>query len=417
MAEISGVFEPTAEVKRVYYEGTSTIYEGMPVAYNYDTTDNWLGWGEATLAASPTEQGTTADGEQNEGKYIRVEDVTADNHIFLAGFVAGSANHGKTGPRILDIYVPNGAIIPVWTDKSIAARDKLYLEDGEATVVNAVQLGMLGCVGTAVETVDRSSTAGLVLAKVKMPNDSQIVDGTLGIAPSELLWKDCPWKEIEGNPGLGVTYFDDFTGPIDVTTGDGFTLTLVDTKGSVSREAGAPGGILQVTSATGDSADDGIQAQLTNCAVLPAAVNTIWFEARVKVSDATQQWYCGLAAVDTTLIAAGAIDDASDKCGFFHHAASTDNKVSSITARTSADDATADVAAVVDDTWMTIGFRITGLATVEFYVNGVLVETGATAANIPNAAMCLSFVSQYESADNILSVDWVKLAALGGRDA
>jgi hypothetical protein len=60
---------------------------------------------------------------------------------------------------------------------------------------------------------------------------------------------------------------------------------------------------------------------------------------------------------------------------------------------------------------MTVGFKITGLTSVEFYVNGVLVETGSTAANIPNAAMCLSLCAQIEAtgADAEMHVDWVKI--------
>ena len=67
MAEISGKLDPKAKRISVYYFGTSTIYEGMPVCYDNSTT-NWLGWGEATFGASPTEQSVTAEGEQNEGK-------------------------------------------------------------------------------------------------------------------------------------------------------------------------------------------------------------------------------------------------------------------------------------------------------------------------------------------------------------
>ena len=162
MAEISGVFEPIAEVKRVYYEGTGTIYEGMPVCYNFDTTDNWLGWGEATLAATPTEQGTTAEGEQNEGKYIRVEAPATANLTYFAGVVVAGSWCGKTGPRILDIYVPNGAIVPVRTDAS--------------TTVGVTVLGIANAdtecvsggrpVALAWETVDRSSANGITLAKL-----------------------------------------------------------------------------------------------------------------------------------------------------------------------------------------------------------------------------------------------------------
>jgi len=175
--------------KRVYYTETSTIYEGMPVCYEYDATANILGYdkaagGDAACQSSP---GTTAEGYQNEGKFLRVENpnvvltivgtitgtftvgetvtqastsatgivdvansgattvyirslsglftvsantitggssgatvanpsaisVTTDNLGWFAGVVAGTSEAGKTGPRWVDIYLPNGAIVPV----------------------------------------------------------------------------------------------------------------------------------------------------------------------------------------------------------------------------------------------------------------------------------------------------------------
>mgnify|MGYP001558059897 CR=1 FL=1 len=412
---ISWFLDSQAEVKAVYYEGTSTIYEGMPVCYNFDSTDNWTGYGAATLAAAKTEQGTTAEGEQNEGKYIRVENPSVSNYLWLAGYVAGTKKAGTAGPCVLDIYVPNGAIVPIRTDKSVVIHDKLYLEAGELTLVNATQVGLGPWVAIAEETVDRSSTAGVCLARIFLPKNDLIYIGTLGVAPSELLWKDCPWEDIERNPGLGIVYFNDFVNAENLVTAEGWTITAVTT-GTLSLVA-SEGGELKADSAGSTTSDDGVEAQLLNCRFLPAAGKTIWFEARVKMNDATDLYFVGLAATDTTLIAAGVVDDVSDKCGFFHHAASTNDKISSITARTSADDATADVATNTDATYMTVGFRISGLTSVEFYVNGALVETGTTAANIPNAAMCLSLVSKIEvaGADAELSVDWVKIAQLGAR--
>jgi hypothetical protein len=135
------------------------------------------------------------------------------------------------------------------------------------------------------------------------------------------------------------------------------------------------------------------------------------------MNDATDQYFIGLAATDTTLIAAGVLDDVSDKVGFYHEAASTDNKISCVTARTNADDKTADVATNTDATYMTVGFVITGITTVDFYVNGVLVESGALTANVPNAAMCLSVCAQVEAtgADAEMDVDWVRIAQYGAR--
>jgi hypothetical protein len=400
-----------AKRKRVYYTGSGTIRQGMPLCYDYDTTTNVLGYNKAGSANGTT----TADGSQNEGKFLRVEAPSADNAEFLAGFVAQGGEVGKTGPRWLDIFVPNDSIIPVWTDKSITVKDELYLEAGELTVVNATQVGMLAKIGVAVETVDRSSTAGIVLAKVHMPKQNIVYGGTLGIGFSEALWEDCPFDAIARNPGLGIAFFDDYMSDHNPTTAEGWVITQTTT-GTLTMLAGE-GGALHFDTAGSTTADDGLEAQLLNCRVLPAAGKTIWFEARVKMNDATDQYYVGLAATDTSLIASGVLDDVVDKCGFVHAAADTDNKISSVTARTSAEDETSDVADNADGTYTTLGFRISGLTSVEFYVNGALVETGVTAANIPNAAMCLSFACKIEGTgtDAEMDVDWVRIAQLGAR--
>jgi hypothetical protein len=114
-----------------------------------------------------TETGTTAEGLQNEGKFIRVENPATANFNWFAGVVAPGSYCNKAGPATVEIIVPNGAIVPVRTNANCT--------------VGATQLGLgnglqyLGAVtgdddptpvGLAVETVDRSGTAGVVLAKL-----------------------------------------------------------------------------------------------------------------------------------------------------------------------------------------------------------------------------------------------------------
>jgi len=411
--------DPIAVKKAVYWRpatATAIAKVGQPVAYNSDLAADYQ---ERTTNPVSTSDGGVAyaEGSQNyNARLLVVEEVKDTDYDAFAGIVAEVGSLAGADGDLIQIYVPNGAIVPVNTDKSITIKDKLYLEAGQNTLVNATQTGMGPCVGIAYETIDRSSTAGLVWAKIVGVDFKELaIPGTLGVAPSESLWQDCPWKEIEGNPGIGITYFDDFMGPANLATGEGWTITQV-TSGTLSLAADE-GGALVLDSAGNASADDGAQAQLLNCRVLPAAGKTIWFEARVKMNDATDQYFVGLAATDTTLIASGVLDDVSDKCGFFHAVSEADNKISTVTARTSAEDITSDVATNTDGTYMTVGFKINGLTSVEFYVNGSLVETGSTAANIPNAEMCLSLVAQVEAtgADAELSVDWVKLAQLGAR--
>jgi len=242
-----------------------------------------------------------------------------------------------------------------------------------------------------------------------------------GAGPSPLIWDSSKWLEAQLDPTAGVTYFDDYMGPIDATTGDGYVITAVNS-GAISGSATEDGGALFLDSAGNNAADDGVQAQLTNCLVKPVAGRTIRFEARLKVNDnsaTTGQFAIGLAGVDTTLIAAGVLDDVVDKALWFHHGASTADRMSVCAARTTAEDIDADKATTVDDTYIKLGFVIDGITDIKWYADGVLVHTSSEAANIPNAVMCLSFVSQTEGAtkDAEMSVDWVRLIQEGARTA
>ena len=169
---------PAAEKIRVLYEGTSVIREGMPVCFNYDTTDNVDGYDSGAGAA----QATTAEGNQNEGKYIRVEDPTVTNLAFFAGVVAGKEHEGVTGTgeKWIEIYVPNGAIVPVKTvlTATVVGRTLLAINSGTTTfgnpttdVPNYATTSSGDTAGTidarivaiAEETI---SSAGLVLARL-----------------------------------------------------------------------------------------------------------------------------------------------------------------------------------------------------------------------------------------------------------
>jgi len=162
--------DPKARRISVYYFGTSTIYEGMPVCYDNSTT-NWMGVDGSkidfttTASTASLESTTTADGYQNEGKFIRVENPNADNVSMFAGVVAGGDHVGQTGPRAIDIYIPNGAVVPVRTDSNCLI-DQTIL----AITTGSQELGVplatdSRAVAIARETVDRG-TAGLVLAEL-----------------------------------------------------------------------------------------------------------------------------------------------------------------------------------------------------------------------------------------------------------
>lgn len=296
--------------------------------------------------------------------------------------------YGKAVPADGDGGYAPGCI---FIDTNGTASNVLYTNDGTATSANFNSIKTVG---------NAYGTAG-------------------GTGPSPAVWGEVPVLDIMLNPQLGFVYFDDFMGGMDVADGKDWELTQVDTKGSIAKDITAQGGIFTVTSATGNSPDDGINAQLKNCLFKPAVGVKIYFEARVTMADATQQYYVGLAGIDTTLIAAGVLDNVVDKCCFYHEAASTNDKISAASGRLTSQEKDADVAANTDGTYVKLGFIIDGLTRVDYYVNGVNVGNCVDTSDIPNAVMALSFVAQYESADGIMSVDWVRIAqykvADGGR--
>ena len=168
--------------KRVYYEGTSAIAEGMPLCYNFDTTTNILGYdkGAGGDVTSQTTPNTTAESYQNEGKFLRVENPALANLDWFAGVVAGTSEAGKTGPRWLEIYIPNGAIVPVKTvlGATVVGRTVLSINSGTVTLGNPttdvpdfettsndLTAGSIDArpVAVAMETI---SSAGLLLAKL-----------------------------------------------------------------------------------------------------------------------------------------------------------------------------------------------------------------------------------------------------------
>lgn len=158
---------PRAHAVRVYFEGETTIYEGMPVCYNYDTTDNWFG-GSVANTGEVTASTTTADGLQNEGKYIRVERVSDSNLLHFAGVVKRGGWVGKTGPKVLDIYVPNGAIVPVRCDVDCTSgRTVLSIQANEEELGYALDASEARPVAIAMETeTGLDTTPDITLAKL-----------------------------------------------------------------------------------------------------------------------------------------------------------------------------------------------------------------------------------------------------------
>lgn len=242
---------------------------------------------------------------------------------------------------------------------------------------------------------------------------------TAGRGPSPAIWAGCPIMEMIEDPSVGYLYWNDYLGPEDVTTGDGYTITAV-TSGSIVGTDQA-GGALLVSSGGNASNDDGVNVQIVGEKWLPAAGKTLWFEARVQFSNVetdSDQFFVGLHITDTTILASALGVSADSMIGFFTDDGTVATNVEFVTCYAASSEIDTDTDTdFEDDTWYKLGFKVytdMGQLKIDYYVNGALVNTITDTDDIPIEEMTLSYVAQVEqtSADATILVDWARIAQL-----
>lgn len=209
----------------------------------------------------------------------------------------------------------------------------------------------------------------------------------------------------------GFDFFQDFrTGGLGT---DSWTVTAVGSSTAVIDPTVNEIGSLLLT--TGASDNDGVQAQHLGCVVTPAASKIIAVEWRVKsVALTLQNFFFGLAATDTTILASDVVSTA-DSIGFHSY---TGDGVVLFGSNTTGNpvDSTTSPGTLTADTYAKIGFRLEGIAltgssSLEVYFNGVNIANSVAAATIPNAAQRLSFAFQANTAvAKVGNIDWVRMA-------
>ena len=416
--------ETVKQRKRVLYEGTDTIYEGMALCYNYDTTTNVTSYsksegGDVDCQTTPT---TTAEGYQNEGKFLRVEAPAVANTPFFAGVVASGSWCGTTGSGAdwIDVYIPNGAVVPVYTDKSITIKDPLYLEPGQYTLTD---LAIGPKVGISLETADRSGTSGLVLARLERPvdstNTSMILRSRAAAAlPTDAIWKNFPLDTLKAMPGASVLDVDFTQGEIadDIFQGD-TTAAVFNLPGTA--------GIGEMVLFT--SADNEEAAVQWNVPITVSGGAKWAFETRLKcenITDAKATCVAGLMfrtaeqAGDVVADNGAALTD-GDFVGFVRFAADGDiidfvYDEGSQTTNVHDD----DYHTVVANTYVTLGMYFNG-TTIQGYINGTATGTAISATDIaaadfPTAAVVVpTFAVKGDAADDFdFSIDWIRVAQL-----
>ena len=163
----SGAIDPIAQSKRVFFRpaAADTVRVGDLVCYNWDIERD-----HKERASDPTHLGlrndTYTEGAQDfTGRLFIVEKPTEENIQFFAGVVKALGPKAGADDDMIEIWVPNGAVLPVMSDQNcvngqtiVCVRDAVY--EGSFPSNDSRPIGV------AMETKDRSSIDGLVWTKV-----------------------------------------------------------------------------------------------------------------------------------------------------------------------------------------------------------------------------------------------------------
>jgi len=204
---------------------------------------------------------------------------------------------------------------------------------------------------------------------------------------------------VRPSPLWAYEFFDDF---MRYST-DWWTVSTTEAGSGNASEAidNVIGGVLKLTN---DDADDDMdQIQLVGEPFKLAANKPLWFETRLKVSDATESdFIAGLCITDTSLIAA-----MSD--GVYFRKDDGDANIDFVTEK----DGTATEADTGsdagDDTYVRLGFYCDGVTSVTPYIDGAAATAHTT--NIPDdEELTVSFaIRNGEAAAKSMSIDWVRV--------
>lgn len=180
--------------------------------------------------------------------------------------------------------------------------------------------------------------------------------------------------------------FDDFTN-VALDSTNAWTV-VKDSGASAGIGADVVGGVLDLTS-TATTDDDGASVQ-GNEIFLPAADKSVWFETRLQCNDADQTDICAGLTVNFATNPEAMLT-AADRIVF-----QVDDGNASILCKTESggtETSTDSGIDLEDDTYVTLGFLVSGTGSVGFYINHKLVATHTTnipATELAAAAMSLS---------------------------
>ena len=193
------------------------------------------------------------------------------------------------------------------------------------------------------------------------------------------------------------TYYEDF----DYYVAGNWTVTETQA-GATQALTDGDGGLLLITNTAADN--DLVALQKVGESYRFASGKELFFEARFKVSDATQSdVVIGLQITDATPL------DVSD--GVFFIKADGSTSVSLLVEKNGTATTTSSVATMADDTFISLGFYYDGASSIQYSVDGVVKGTSVT-TNLPDDEdMTVSIAIQNgEAVAKTMTVDYVFVA-------
>ena len=210
--------------------------------------------------------------------------------------------------------------------------------------------------------------------------------------------EDSPFADLAmPAPTKFHTYFEDF----DYYVAGNWTVTETQA-GATQALTDGDGGLLLITNTAAD--DDLVALQKVGESYRFASGKELFFEARFKVSDATQSdVVIGLQITDATPL------DVSD--GVFFIKADGSTSVSLLVEKNGTATTTSSVATMANDTFISLGFYYDGASSIQYSVNGVVKGTSVT-TNLPDDEdMTVSIAIQNgEAVAKTMTVDYVFVA-------
>jgi hypothetical protein len=210
--------------------------------------------------------------------------------------------------------------------------------------------------------------------------------------------EDSPFADLAmPAPTLFHTYFEDF----DYYTAANWTVTETQA-GATQALTDGDGGLLLLTNTAAD--DDLVSLQKVGESFRFASGKKLFFEARFKISDATQSdFVIGLQITDTTPL------DVSD--GVFFIKADGSTSVSLVVEKNGTATTTTSVATVANDTFIRLGFYYDGASVIEYSVNGVTRGTSVTTNLVDDEDLTPTFAIQNgEAVAKTMTVDYIFVA-------